>query len=157
MAYDKRHSRNPKKIQYTAPQSPRDSKKGDKRKEFIVSEQTAITDMDGVKRYPGEKIMLTEKQANFFANLGYLKLDLTFDDENDAELTKLRDELSQLKRAEASRASATGSESTPDDDGEAEAGEAAERAGAESGDGDIQAGDVQAAGSSGRGRKRTSL
>lgn len=155
MAYDKKNRREAAKIQYKAPETPK-MKEKEKLKSFIVSAKTAITDNDGVKRFPGDTIMLTEAQANHFANLGYLQLDLDFND-NEEELDALRAELAELKRAKAIAASGTAAEDAEPNADEAEVGLTADGSGGEHGDGDISPVDPQPTGEGGGRRKRVSL
>ena len=156
MAYDKKNVRRREKLQYRAPETPR-TFKSKKLKEFVVSEKAAITDNQGVKRQPGEKIMLYEEQANHFANLGYLKLDLNFDDEGGAEIAKLRSELAELKREEALGTLGAGSDVAKDDAGETSEGASADGDGTEPSDGSVSEGDLLSEGASSRRRRRSTL
>ena len=144
MAKKKRHA-------YKNPKAPAD--KGGVKREFLVRKHANIftTDDAGdtVKVLGGQKIMLTESMATFYANLGYIEVDLDFGTEKDDEIAKLKAELAAVNApAEADDAAVEG------DGGEAKSGDTADASGGKSGDGHSGSGDAKTAKSSGVSRRK---
>lgn len=132
----------PRKPAYKAPQAPRGEGSAVTKRAFTVKPGCSITDADGVKRWAGDEILLSEKMAVFYQRLGYIEVVIRdFDDNEDAsdEVAALRAEVSRLK---AERAKDDGADA-PDDLREAEHGGSPDTSGGESTSGDLASGDSE--------------
>ena len=97
-------------------------------KDFEVANVAQITDLEGVKKYPGETISLPKELADYYANLGYIKVDIEYEESRldtvlsdlaskDQENDELRAELAKLKaKLESTEDSAPKKSVEPSDD-----------------------------------------
>jgi len=158
---ENRLTRKRNKIQYIAPEAPRIDPKLTKaqrnklvRKEFTVAAHANIFDHEGVQRFGGEGIMLTEEEARFYTKLNYIDHEVSFkeDLEKDAEIERLRSELAKLKRETQDAEDQARRADAKKLDDEAEIGAEPDTSGGGLSDEDLSAVPTQAAGKSRRGR-----
>jgi hypothetical protein len=103
---------------YKAAEAPRNLDPKAPRKAFTVADNRSFTDEDGVKRYGGQRVMISERLANHLSKLGFINVDFDFagDDALRDENAALKAELDRLRQIVPTQYSST---QAPDDTDEA--------------------------------------
>ena len=95
------------------------AKKGEKTKEFRVADGYSIGGFDGVRKYEGETVVLTKKQAEHMVKLKAIVIELDdFDVEVEDEPVKEKPAKDKAKASSGRKAEGDGDATSGDDAGQ---------------------------------------